>query len=514
MTMSASLEIHQINVGQGDAILIINRDLATLATAVASTKPKPPTLERIDLMPYAVKCGTDNPTKPNILLGTVKKAVLIDGGDDMYGEDVAAYLEALGVATPDTPFCDKLSLVATHYHDDHIAGLRSVFKKLKAVPVLSTSKAGPGKKKAVVTKVKEVARYRPAHVYYTAPAPKQDPLTSRLTAFRTDIDEAATQTANPTTKHPIDPGGLENGAQLVVDLGTGVDNIPIRLLAFAASQGVYQGLSVVPKKSKTKPVPRVADIASTGKTPDQNDRSIVFILEYGSFRYFLGGDIAGNGGAAGGNGAFSMNTAAKKSFSVHADVESTLGPALEKVLVATKTPMAGSPKFKVAGHCTALKANHHASSSSMDIHLLATLKPKVAIITSGVKARFHSHPTQEVLDRMNESPNWEQKDGATTPNTLDGMYVNEVADKYKGKTFSSDLKRAKIFGDMIIRPVDETIKAIQDATAFGTKLKVQVYGTGILTALDTTTTTLRATTTAPVAEMYPIGPVYHECDQH
>ena len=37
------------------------------------------------------------------------------------------------------------------------------------------------------------------------------------------------------------------------------------------------------------------------KAWDENDRSLCFVLEYGSFRYFHGGDIAGDGGLAGGN---------------------------------------------------------------------------------------------------------------------------------------------------------------------------------------------------------------------
>lgn len=541
MSMSASLEIHQINVGQGDSILIINRDLEALAEAVRKTKPKQ-ALEPIDYLPYAVKYSRDNPKKPNLLLGTVKKAVLIDAGDDEYGGDVIEYLEVLGAVNPDEKFCENLTLVATHYHDDHIAGLRSVFKKLEEVKVIAppktkkakTSKTSTASTATVATKKKEVDRYRPAHVYHTRWDKSSDNKTNRLKNFKKDIKNAAAFSAQPTETHPIDPGGLENGAQLVIELGDGIDKIPIRLLGFAASRYVYNGLSAA--KNKATQTPKLVEVKpksepkTTGKkkkqtkAPDPNDRSIALILEYGSFRYYLGGDVGGDGDTSGGNGAFSMKPKPNKgkkqqAFSEHANVEGPLGSALENVLVTTSKPMTGKPKFKTAGHCTVFKADHHGSSSSTDIYLLATLKPKIGIITTGVKARWHNHPTQEVLDRMSKlpgkSPKWSLRNGkGTTPNTLEGIYINEMAEKHKGQAFGVDTNGAKILGDIIIRPVDETIKAIQDAKAFGQKLKVQVYGTGALTSVEDKTTTLRATEPKRDQEIYPIKPAYHECDQH
>lgn len=48
-----------------------------------------------------------------------------------------------------------------------------------------------------------------------------------------------------------------------------------------------------------------------------------------------------------------------------------------------------------------LKVSHHGSKNGTSEELLETLKPKVAVISVGVKNRF-GHPTKEILDRLKE----------------------------------------------------------------------------------------------------------------
>ena len=48
-----------------------------------------------------------------------------------------------------------------------------------------------------------------------------------------------------------------------------------------------------------------------------------------------------------------------------------------------------------------LKVSHHGSKNGTSEELLKVLKPKMAVISVGVKNRF-GHPTQEVLDRLKE----------------------------------------------------------------------------------------------------------------
>lgn len=499
MTSSARLEIHQINVGQGDSTLIINRDLDKVAAAIRQASKTPPS-DPIDYVPYAV--ANEVP-----LDGTVKSALLIDGGDDEYGGDVLAYLKTMGalLTAPNSIFCPNLSILVSHYHADHIAGVRSIFKeRVTASPATKKRKKNDG---STSTSYKE--RYRPAHVYQTAPNTKADPDTVPFAAFSDDVAKAFAASPNNTKRHFIDQGGfaMDTINLTKIDLGKGVNNIPITLHVLAAAQAVYGGPGYFVSIPSVNP-----------KATDQNDRSIVLVLEYGSFRFFLGGDIAGNGGTAGGNDEQNaMDTSAKRFFSVHADVETTLGEELEAYFPATKNWKANTAKFTSAGYCTVLKADHHGSSSSVDVYLLATTRPCIVTIGSGVKSRFHGHPTQQVIDRMSmtTTQRWNlRKKPGTTPNTIKQVYATEVAQKVKGKAFDVNLRGARILGDIVIRPIDESIQAVQAATVKGTELQVQVYGSGAQTDIVDTRTELRPVTTPyRSGDIYPIGPFIHK-DTH
>jgi beta-lactamase superfamily II metal-dependent hydrolase len=483
VTVSARLEVHVMNVGQGDAVLVVNRDLDKVAAAI-NTAGKALPGEPIDYVPFAMANGVK-------LAGTVIKALLVDGGDDEYGGDVVLYLEAHGVLVPGTVACPHLSLAVSHYHDDHMAGLRSIFK----------TRIDPVKKGDKVTYVE---RYRPAAVYRASTDKKTDPKSQRYAMFTGDLQDAMLPPTVPTNVILVGPGGVPPGSAtglpLVIDLGTGAAGIPIRAHAIASAQSVYHhGKGVLP-------------IKSTGKTVDQNDRSLVLVLEYGSFRCLLGGDIAGNGGPAGGNeddNAADIGT--KKFFSTHADVESTLGPALKAYFPKNASRDAGKPKWPADGYCTVLKANHHGSSSSVDVNLLAAVQPRIVVISSGVKARFHRHPTPQVLRRLSdETQNWyvSGNNGATVGNDIQVIYITEMAEKVKNKPFDAETHDAKIVGDIIVRPIDESVLAVQ-AVADNTPvdLEIQVYGTGVQTTLADPTSKLRATDPVDpdVLATYPIG---------
>jgi hypothetical protein len=290
---------------------------------------------------------------------------------------------------------------------------------------------------------------------------------------------------------------------MTISLGTGVNGIPITVYILASGQAVWNAA----KK-------QIVKIASTGAEVDQNDRSVVLVLEYGSFRCLLGGDIAGNGGPVGGNtGANAADSGNKRFFSQHADVESKLGPALEVFFPATTKPSKGTATYPAAGYCTVLKANHHASSSSVDVYFLATVQPLLFVTSSGVKARWHNHPTQAVLNRTSsvKTPNWGLRPtgNKTVKNTIVQTYFTEVAQKVSKKNFGVAIYTGRIVGDTVIRPVDETIAAIQDATVRGTQLTVQVYGIGLQTELANPDTTLRPTVAVSATSKYPIGPFTH-----
>lgn len=494
VTKTACLEIHQINVGQGDSTLIINRDLAKVEQALTDASITVPD-DPINWVPLAV-------FKKVSLVGTVKKALLIDAGDDEYGGDVLTYMTTQGVldGKSKSKYYPDLMVMVSHYHDDHMAGLRSIFKE----------KIEPTKKKE---KVKYVERFRPGIVYQSLRNKKMDPKTGRFTAFQDDLKTATTAPSHKTKLVEILPGGLDADTKLptVISLGTGSNKIPIEITVIASGQSVANLAS-----KKLVPIPGLS------KKADQNDRSIAAMLQYGSFRYFFGGDLAGNGVAAGGNyGKNAMDPSTKKATSRHADVESTLGPALEAAFPATSVYKKDTPKFTTNGYATVMKANHHGSNSSDDVHLFATLRPAVFLLSSGIKSRFHRHPTQEVLNRADPTttPKWGCHGTDDTPadsvlieNTIKQIYITEIAGKVKGKAFGVNKYKARIMGDVIIRPIDETVNAVQQATTKGATLTVQVYGMGQLTELFDPKSEFRPTETVTDGP-YPIGPWEHS-DKH
>jgi beta-lactamase superfamily II metal-dependent hydrolase len=508
MPNSAVLEVHVINVGQGDSILIVHRDLLKLRVQLGTSVNS--AVDDIDLLPKAMK------DLPAALKGTVVKALLIDAGEDMYGESVVAYLESQGVLTKGTTDAPDLSVLMTHYHSDHIGGLPYLFIEQKESKTPKTvQRKNPTTKKMetktlTVTTKTNVARYRPGKLYF-AEQTKED---NRIGAYNLVFDWAA-KGASAITMVPIAAGGCTVGsfpfAPVTIDLGTGVGGIPIKLRAVSAIAKVLNpatgGLMQVPVNNRVDP----------------NDRSVVLTLEYGSFRGFLAADIAGNGLAAGGNGAFAMATGTKKPFSQHGDVESVLLPVMAAIYPATATAKKGDPKFAVAGHATFHKVGHHGSSSSTDIYSLGLLTPRVAVISSGLKERFHHHPTAEVMGRLGDAP-WATAAAPSTvvansvktaTNQPCGIFVTEIAANVRKTNFTVALGDARNIGDVIVRPVDETIAAAQDATTLGSRISVQIFGSGVQTELDGgTDTTLRPNAPTAGTGIYPIGPFTLVSDKH
>lgn len=466
---TATLEVHLMNVSQGDSVLLINRDVDAVRGKILTRDPNllPNNTEPIDYVPIAIHANIS-------LEGTIKHALLIDGGDDDYGGDVVQYLETHGAVTKGQVWAPNLNVLVTHFHDDHFAGLRSVFKQRVEEPRVQNG--------GRAINVRLVERYRPRLVFYTSRDNLRDPNTARFEAFIQDVQAA--QSGFPperTMLFPLYPNGFYVQS---VGLGTGVDGIPITLKVIAAAQSVFSEISVPPA--------RIQNPAQS--TIDQNDRSIVLILEYGSFRFFLGGDIAGNAAVDG-----------QRWFSNHADMETPIAAELVRRFPATRLPyQANTAKYPRAGYCTAIKANHHGSASSNAQNFINAVQPTFAVFSVGLKTRFHGHPTQESVDRCSAygSPN------------LRPVYLTECASRVKEQLFLVDLRGGRILGDIVIRPVDETIRALQQATTTGGRLQVQVYGTGAQTGLpDPDVDAVRPITTPEppsVNAVYPLGRWIHE----
>ncbi len=513
MPKSARLEIHQINVGQGDSILIINRDLDKVEKAIEDKGETPPA-NMIDYVPFAL-------SKKVPLLGTVAKALLIDGGDDCYAGNVGAYLVQQGIAERpshrDGVFCENLSVLVSHWHDDHMQGVKGVYGQRDVEPI-QTKKPKRKRGKSAAYK-KPPVNIRPATMYVPKPSGRAG---RNRKVYRDAMARIATigaGTDEQSKRVNIGPAGLDDGPKgppFTIDLGTGINDIPITAHVLAAAQSVYFKAGAKPIKSKAANV-------------DQNDTSIVLVIEYGSFRYFCGGDIAGNGMKAGGNeDRNTMDPDEMNNFSLsHADVESTLGPALEAYFPRTGDDdyEAGKPKVLSPGSCTVAKLSHHGSMSSNDVYMLATLRPQVIVCSSGLRARFHWHPTDQVINRITvaATPEWnvrQAKPGPKpdpVPNTVGAVYLTEVAEKFvhgkKKQVFEVDLQGAKIMGSIVVRPIDETVLDVQEATApKASTLSFQVYGNGQRTDLGKAGAGYKVRDAVPLATSgyYPIEPVQHD----
>ncbi|MFI9553473.1 hypothetical protein [Nonomuraea endophytica] len=507
---SARLEIHIINVSQGDSLLIIHRDLDKVRQAIEAERKTPPT-EPIDYVPFALR--SDVP-----LAGTVVSALLVDGGDSSYGDDVVRMLTRQGVVT--TPgYYPNLAMMVSHFHADHQAGLNSVLidkdvpKKAKGKLLLTT-------------------RFIPAMIYVNPLADKATvPKNTLFPVFKKILEEVSLK--RPPGKRAmiieVLPGGRDprTDKPLIIRLGDGVTDddgkaIPITIQLVASGQGVYRKLTndvvVVPPKGGKNAV-------------DMNDRSLCFVLSYGSFRFFSGGDIAGDGRGAGGNvstnampdppkGKAPKHKNKKKNKKIgsshsHGDVEKVLGPAMRENFEATPLLtgyVRGADKFPHAGHCTVMKASHHASASSVDTFFLSEIRPYVIAISCGFRARPHDHPTQQVLDRIDKlkTARWGLR-GTTKEiaNTVEALYLTEVVKKRKTRTYTTNVRSGKLLGDIVIRPTDESIVALRTTADTDKRVTVQVYGAADETDTTDTENKLFPMTAGSGDANYPIGPFYH-----
>jgi beta-lactamase superfamily II metal-dependent hydrolase len=97
-------------------------------------------------------------------------------------------------------------------------------------------------------------------------------------------------------------------------------------------------------------------------TTNENDLSIVSVIDFGGFRVEIGGDLSG------------FETSSYK------DIEKSVAPKVGEIDV-----------YKVHHHCSAYSIN--------DAWLNAT-KPTIAIVSAGVLNNDYGHPTLECLERV------------------------------------------------------------------------------------------------------------------
>lgn len=109
--------------------------------------------------------------------------------------------------------------------------------------------------------------------------------------------------------------------------------------------------------------------------PSENDLSISFILSFGDFQMYIGGDTSGE------------NYVSEYGYKYH-DVETCL--AADPII-----------RTRYGGHLEILRVNHHGSSHSTNQFFLNTFDPKVAICSVG-DHNTYGHVNPMVLDRTLE----------------------------------------------------------------------------------------------------------------
>jgi competence protein ComEC len=322
-----TIEIHQIDIGVGDATLIKIRNTSA---------------------------GPRN--------------ILIDAGLKGASTDLISYLKSAdGGNLGATPYFDYI--IASHYHADHIGGL--VGTKLPMLIGCSQYNGilTPGISKIIYYAVLDkgdanpVSGSRVFSAYKTLAGPRR---------VATGLIGAGNMTVNPPAPSNPPPPPINQSLQLggYIDLGTDANGIPVRLKCVAADARVY---TTVP--------PNYIDVAAgvnrnnPGGKANPNNWGLAWVLEYGKFRYYTGGDLGG------------YNTGA------YLDVETPLAQNFLSIF-----PNPGS----APGHICAFKIDHHGSEHSSNDLFLNTLKSSTITISSGDD---YNHPTQEAIDRI-EAATW------------------------------------------------------------------------------------------------------------
>jgi len=131
------------------------------------------------------------------------------------------------------------------------------------------------------------------------------------------------------------------------------------------------GQSIVLDSGSASPV-KITFVAANGSigvstisTTNENDLSLVALIEFGSFRAEIGGDLSGE------------QTGSYK------DIETS---------VSTKV-----------GRLDVYKVHHHCSAYSTNAAWLTTTKPTIGIISVGVANNDYGHPAESCLERLHQA---------------------------------------------------------------------------------------------------------------
>lgn len=333
--MPWKLRIHHIDVGQGDSTLIVARK------------------------------------------GAIVRSALIDGGLEDKAEDVHTYITTKASLT-------KLDvMVATHYDKDHFNGLRALLNK-RVNTYDEVNIFDQGEQASIYAKqqrdrtfeayIRDGERDNPYSEYLAAIQTKN--LRHRITKNVSDSDLIPNVKKAGTWKEPKWLVGKEilwtdeNGNPDPTLYGAG--DAPGTLGGPPAITCIAANLYALKRDGTTKKLG-----VSGSDSGHKNDKSLVFMIQFNNFKYYIGGDI----------------TSAQEDKGISNYL---------------------NPSNNFAGRVHAMKASHHGSHHSSSANFINKLKPSAAFI-SFKTTNSYGHPTQRVLDDLEQC------------NTLTHYYFTETS---------------------------------------------------------------------------------------
>ncbi|MCA9007603.1 MAG: MBL fold metallo-hydrolase, partial [Planctomycetaceae bacterium] len=271
------------------------------------------------------------------LVGTVNQTVLIDAGNDQStANKVNTYLKRMGVAKLD-------HIIASHYHQDHVGGLAVLLKDFTLTGFSAIYDRGD---------------YRP---------PPAGENKAYLTYKRAAL-------LNGRIRNKVDAK-----TNFEIDLGVGNKGRKIILKCVSSDGDFINSKSV------------------KGDVRNGNDYGLSWLIQYGAFRYFTGGDLGG----------FSDLGGPKSKMSPYIKVET---PLIQSIEGADVSKYRNGQKLN--GHICAFKINHHGSHYSSDPRFFAGMRPSSAIISCGDK---HQHPHALSISDI-ENKTWNVADSTADKN--------------------------------------------------------------------------------------------------
>lgn len=395
---------------------------------------------------HQIDVGTGDATLINVKnnLGTIQHSILIDAGETNRDQEVIDYLHAN--AKKNGAYVQLDYIITSHYHSDHYGGMvghkETLYQTvgggnkrrrcgeiytgvladttIKYFAVLDKGTSSPSSQSNLYKKYNTLAGARRTPVGTTT--------VGNFGAVNSITPTATFPPPNPTAAQQLSLGGY-------IDLGADVNGTPIRLRLVVANAKVYAPGVNMNTYNVADTLGVSKSYTGNGARPNPNNWGLGWVLEYGAFRYYTAGDIGGY------NGSYGSCTSCGSNYF---DIETPLAAALQLIYTNPNNS---------TGHICSQKLSHHGSCCSTNPTFWGTLRPSSGIISAGHVASF-GHPTQEVITRI-ETQNWaaDSLRGTTLDNYLmtELWFQNRNIDLSKGGTSGSI---SLVATQLVIPPTD------------------------------------------------------------